>query len=177
MKSGRPEDALGFLKPGMRIYIQGGPGECEAFIDLLRANPGAGKGVELWSCLIPGINTFDYGSLPDGPNLVTFMASPSLEPSIAAGRTRIDAMPYSEIAATLSRTDFDLAILDVNLKGESVWPVASALRVKGTPFVLATGGHVDPPPAEFENVPTIEKPYTIDRVTPIIEAVLADADH
>ena len=55
--------------------------------------------------------------------------------------------------------------------------VASALRVKGTPFVLATGGHVDPPPAEFENVPTIEKPYTIDRVTPIIEAVLADADH
>ena len=71
---------------------------------------------------------------------------------------------------------FDLAILDVNLKGESVWPVASALRDKGTPFVLATGGHVDPPPAEFRNVPTIEKPYTIDRVTPIIEAVLASAE-
>ena len=41
---------------------------------------------------------------------------------------------------------------------------------KGIPFVLATGGHVDPPPAEFANVPMIEKPYTIDRVTPIIEA-------
>lgn len=65
---------------------------------------------------------------------------------------------------------FDLAILDVNLKGESVWPVASALREKGTPFVLATGGHVEPPPPEFRDVPTIEKPYTIDRVTPIIEA-------
>ena len=71
---------------------------------------------------------------------------------------------------------FDLAILDINLKGESVWPVASALRDKGTPFVLATGGHVDPPPPEFKDVPTIEKPYTIDRVTPIIEAVLAGAD-
>ena len=71
---------------------------------------------------------------------------------------------------------FDLAILDINLKGESVWPVASALRDKGTPFVLATGGHVDPPPAEFAGVPTIEKPYTIDRVTPIIEAVLARAE-
>jgi DNA-binding response OmpR family regulator len=34
---------------------------------------------------------------------------------------------------------FDLAILDVNLKGESVWPVAAALRKKGTPFVLASG--------------------------------------
>ena len=32
---------------------------------------------------------------------------------------------------------FDLAILDVNLKGENVWPVATALREKGTPFVLS----------------------------------------
>lgn len=76
----------------------------------------------------------------------------------------------------IEQGEFDLAILDINLKGESVWPVASALRDKGTPFVLATGGHVDPPPAEFAGVPTIEKPYTIDRVTPIIEAVLARAE-
>jgi DNA-binding response OmpR family regulator len=76
----------------------------------------------------------------------------------------------------VEKGEFDLAILDINLKGESVWPVASALRARGTPFVLATGGHVDPPPAEFANVPTIEKPYTIDRVTPIIEAVLASAE-
>ncbi len=41
---------------------------------------------------------------------------------------------------------FDLAILDVNLKGESVWPVAERLREQQIPFVLATGGHVDPPP-------------------------------
>ena len=53
---------------------------------------------------------------------------------------------------------FDLAILDVNLKGESVWPVAEKLREQRIPFVLATGGHVDPPPAQFANVPVIEKP-------------------
>ena len=76
----------------------------------------------------------------------------------------------------IEKNEFDLAILDVNLKGESVWPVASALREKGIPFVLATGGHVDPPPAEFASTPMIEKPYTIDRVTPIIEAVLARSD-
>jgi len=76
----------------------------------------------------------------------------------------------------IEKNKFDLAILDVNLKGESVWPVASALRKKGTPFVLATGGHVDPPPAEFASAPMIEKPYTIDRVTPIIEAVLARSE-
>jgi DNA-binding response OmpR family regulator len=70
--------------------------------------------------------------------------------------------------------EFDLAILDVNLKGENVWPVAAALRDKGTPFVLASGGHVDPPPPEFKNALMIEKPYTIDRVTPIIEAAFAN---
>ena len=77
--------------------------------------------------------------------------------------------------AEIERGEFDLAILDVNLKGESVWPVATALRIKGTPFVLASGGHVDPPPPEFAGVPMIEKPYTIDRVTPIIDAALASS--
>ena len=66
---------------------------------------------------------------------------------------------------------FDLAILDVNLKGESVWPVADARCANcGIPFVLASGGHVDPPPPEFAAVPMIDKPYTIDRVTPAIDA-------
>ena len=77
--------------------------------------------------------------------------------------------------AEVEKGSFDLAILDVNLKGESVWPVAAALRNKGTPFVLATGGHVDPPPAEFASVPMIEKPYTIDRVTPVIDAAFASS--
>ena len=68
---------------------------------------------------------------------------------------------------------FDLAILDVNLKGENVWPVATKLREKNVPFVIATGGHVDPPPPEFNDAPVIEKPYTVDRVTPAIEAAFA----
>ena len=41
------------------------------------------------------------------------------------------------------------------------------------PFVIATGGHVDPPPPEFNDAPVIEKPYTVDRVTPAIEAAFA----
>ena len=68
---------------------------------------------------------------------------------------------------------FDVAILDVNLNGESVWPVAHKLREKKIPFVIATGGHVEPPPSEFKDVPLIEKPYTVDRVTPALDAALA----
>ena len=67
---------------------------------------------------------------------------------------------------------FDVAILDVNLNGETSWPVAAKLREKDIPFVIATGGHVEPPPAEFANVPIIEKPYTVDRVSPALEEAL-----
>jgi len=68
---------------------------------------------------------------------------------------------------------FDVAILDVNLKGEAVWPVAKRLKEKGVPFVIASGGHVEPPPVEFASVPMLEKPYTIDRITPVLEQVTA----
>jgi CheY-like chemotaxis protein len=80
------------------------------------------------------------------------------------------------VAAALAEAEkggFDVAILDVNLKGQNVWPVASRLREQGVPFVIASGGHVDPPPAEFASVPLIEKPYTVDRVTPAINAAFA----
>ena len=78
----------------------------------------------------------------------------------------------SEALTAVDDLDFDVAILDVNLKGESVWPVAARLRERGIPVVLASGGHVDPPPPEFAAVPMIDKPYTIDRVPPAIEAAM-----
>ena len=78
-----------------------------------------------------------------------------------------------EAQTAVAAGGFDLAILDVNLKGENIWPVASELRALGIPFIVASGGHVDPPPPEFADVPMIDKPYTIDRVTPAIEESFA----
>ena len=111
MRIGYPEDVLRGMRPGQRVYFQGGPGECEAFYDLLRDNPGLANGVELVSCLIPGINQLDYGALPGDVTLTTFMASTALEGSIASGRTRLRPMPYSEIGALMAATAFDLAVL------------------------------------------------------------------
>src|SRR5215213_4006745 len=51
---------------------------------------------------------------------------------------------------------FDLAILDVNLKSENVLPVATKLRDKTLPFVIATSFHVYPPPPYFYYSPVIE---------------------
>lgn len=65
---------------------------------------------------------------------------------------------------------FDVAILDVHLKGgERAWPVADRLAELGLPFVLATGGHIDPPPPEHADAPMLAKPYTIDAIEPALD--------
>ncbi|HZG08468.1 MAG TPA: response regulator [Allosphingosinicella sp.] len=63
---------------------------------------------------------------------------------------------------------FDVAILDVNLKGERIWPVADRLAAMGIPYVLATGGHIDPPPAAHADAPVLSKPFTIDAIEPAL---------
>lgn len=103
--------------------------------------------------------------------LIAMMLEDFLESLGHSIRATCDSV--SDALSAADKGGFDLAILDVNLKGENVWPVALRLREQGIPFVIATGGHVDPPPPEFDNVPVIEKPYTVDRVTPALDAALA----
>ena len=69
---------------------------------------------------------------------------------------------------------FDVVIADVQLKdGEQIWPVADALAERNIPFVLATGGYVDPPPERHADAPMLAKPYTVDAIQPALEAAFA----
>ena len=69
---------------------------------------------------------------------------------------------------------FDVAIIDVQLRdGKQVWPVADRLAARGTPFVLATGGHVEIPPDKHADAPVLAKPYTIDAIEPALRRALA----
>lgn len=103
--------------------------------------------------------------------LIAMMLEDFLESLGHSVRATCDTV--QDALAEADKGGFEVAILDVNLKGENVWPVAERLRDQGIPFVLATGGHVDPPPPQFASVPVIEKPYTVDRVTPALEAAFA----
>jgi CheY-like chemotaxis protein len=97
----------------------------------------------------------------------------------------LDSLGYDVVAACDSVRDalehvekggFDVAIVDVNLKdGGSIWPVADLLAKKGKPFVIATGGHVDTPPAAHAGAPVLSKPYTIDAVEPAIKRAMGQA--
>ena len=75
--------------------------------------------------------------------------------------------------AAANADGFDVAILDVNIRGVAVWPVAQRLRERNIPFVIASGGHVEAPPSAFADVPVLHKPFTIDRITPALELAIA----
>lgn len=69
------------------------------------------------------------------------------------------APSVSRALALIDRTpDLDLALLDVNLGGEAVYPVADALARRGVGFVLVTGYDRDAIPERFHDRTTLQKP-------------------
>lgn len=66
-------------------------------------------------------------------------------------------------AMTMLDREFDAAVLDANLNGESVTPLAAALRARGTPFVFATGYGDRGAPEGFD-APVVRKPYNVHQI-------------
>src|SRR4051812_31608679 len=52
----------------------------------------------------------------------------------------------------------DGAVLDINLRGERVYPVAEALAARAIPFIFTSGYDGDGIPSEYGKVPRCEKP-------------------
>lgn len=69
--------------------------------------------------------------------------------------------------------EIDGAVLDANLNGESVGPLAQALYDRGTPFVFATGFGERGAPEGFD-APVVRKPYNVHQIVQALaEAVAA----
>jgi len=71
--------------------------------------------------------------------------------------------------------DFDLAILDVNVAGENVEPVAERLAAKGVPFVFATGYGEAGVPLRFRDRPVVAKPFRTDQLEAAIHKAVGVA--
>jgi DNA-binding response OmpR family regulator len=82
-----------------------------------------------------------------------------------------------EEAERLLDQEIDVAILDINLNGELVWPVARALHDRGVPYVLASANCDDPRATDpaFADVPCFDKPVPVAHLIATI-ADLADDD-
>jgi len=78
-----------------------------------------------------------------------------------------------EEALEAARTaDFDVAILDVNLGGQAVLPVADALAARGTPFVFATGYGDRGIPEIYRDRPTLKKPFQVEGLGRLLEEAI-----
>ena len=72
-----------------------------------------------------------------------------------------EAASIDEALEATRKTDFDFAILDADLKGRSVSPVADALVARDKRFVFITG-YGDHGLSAYRNRPTLRKPFQID---------------
>jgi len=79
-------------------------------------------------------------------------------------------------AADLARSaDMDVAILDMNLAGQSVDPVAEALAARKAPFVFASGYGEDGLTARWRGRPVLTKPFRLEQLRETLEAAVARA--
>jgi two-component sensor histidine kinase/CheY-like chemotaxis protein len=88
--------------------------------------------------------------------------------------------PFATVDKAMSAVDqasVQVALLDVNLAGETVYPVASRLRELGVPFIFMTGYSPESIEQRFNGVPILKKPVdqaqlyrTIKRVTELMAA-------
>jgi DNA-binding NtrC family response regulator len=65
-------------------------------------------------------------------------------------------------------TEFELAILDVNVNGHMITPVAELIRARNLPFIFATGYGAAGVPAEYRDRPTLQKPFLIEKLAEMI---------
>ncbi|AEV63127.1 response regulator [Pseudomonas ogarae] len=69
----------------------------------------------------------------------------------------------------------DLAILDVNLAGERVFPVAEILQGRKIPFLFSTGYGASGLPAEYAGCPVLHKPFSQSELQQKIAVTLKEA--
>jgi CheY-like chemotaxis protein len=63
-----------------------------------------------------------------------------------------------------SDQDIDGAVLDINLRGERVYPLADRLIASGVPFLFLTGYDADVLPPTYANIVRCQKPLAMHKV-------------
>ncbi len=78
----------------------------------------------------------------------------------ALGAEVVGPIGHLELAQQVAREKaLSGAILDVELGGEAVYPLADELLARGVPVILATGLDAAVVPATYERLPRLQKPF------------------
>jgi len=90
-------------------------------------------------------------------------------------RIAAEAGEIGEAIRLVQCTDFDLAILDVNVNGKVISPVADLIKARNRPFIFATGYGSSGLPEEYRDRPSLQKPFQLETLSRMIDMALKDA--
>lgn len=86
-----------------------------------------------------------------------------------------EAGEINEAIRLAESTEFDIAILDVNVNGKVISPVASVIEARNRPFIFATGYGAQGLPEEFRERPTLQKPFQMETLAKVLTSTLKGA--
>lgn len=103
-----------------------------------------------------------------------FLVAMGLEMTLqAAGYNVVGPFPnVDEALDAVAIQSPDLALLDVNLAGHRVYPVADALSSLGKPFIFLTGCDGGDLPPRFVGAPFLIKPFSPSKLLQTIDQTL-----
>jgi len=87
----------------------------------------------------------------------------------------VKASRLTKAASLAATADIDCAILDVNLDGETSYPVANALRQRGIPFLFSTGYNAASLNESYREFPVLAKPYSPQDLQQALEKSLGSS--
>lgn len=69
----------------------------------------------------------------------------------------------------------DAALLDLNIDGKEVYPVAEVLASRGIPFAFVTGYGAEDVNKDFRERPSLQKPFEEAALAEVLRAMLSQA--
>ena len=79
----------------------------------------------------------------------------------------------SEASQIAANDEFNAAILDVNLDGQEIYPVADILAKRGLPFVFVTGYGERSLPEPYRGRPALQKPFQSEQLKTALAGLFA----
>ncbi len=86
-----------------------------------------------------------------------------------------EAGEINEAVKLAQSTQFDLAILDVNVNGKVISPVAELIKARNRPFIFATGYGSSGLPEQYRDRPALQKPFQLETLARMIDSTLRGA--
>jgi CheY-like chemotaxis protein len=108
--------------------------------------------------------------LVEDETLIQMMVAEMIE---ELGHTVVAEACNLQQALSLAQTaSFDVAILDINLNGQRIDPVAETLSHRNLPFIFASGYGEEGLTDRFRGSLTLQKPFILSQLAEAIETAL-----